>query len=206
MRKYIILLMFLLLGIPSVSVAQTFREMFIDTPDSVMPLLTRYDRSDFIEYVKAGMRARAMNRLDSESVLKELAGDYLFLQTTSSSSLQMKMLPFGGDSIMCVVNSVKADAEDSRIAFFDRKWNRMNTGDFFRSPAIRDFFMPSDTIDRYVDMCNIRFVSLKLNAVDNTMVAEYNMPGYMNKEEATIVSPLLRKLVYRWNGSSFVIE
>ena len=74
MRKYIIILMFLLLGIPSVSVAQTFREMFIDTPDSVMPLLTRYDRSDFIEYVKAGMRARAMNRLDSESVLKELAG------------------------------------------------------------------------------------------------------------------------------------
>ena len=185
---------------------QSFREMFLDTPDSVMPLLTRLDRFDFIEYMKAGMRARATNRLDGESVLKELSDNYLFLQTTPSSSMQMKMLPYGNDSIMCVVSSVRAEVEDSRIAFFDRAWKRIEGQGMFKSPAIRDFFIESDTIDRYVNKCDIYLVSLRLNADENSMVAEYTMPGYMNKEDAEAVCPLLRKLVYRWSGEGFVIE
>lgn len=206
MMKYIYICLLLMLGAPSAVGAQSFREMYLDTPDSVMPLLTRLDRSDFIEYLKAGMKARVTNRLDCESVLKELTGNYLFLQTTPSSSMQMKMLPYGGDSIMCVVNSVRAEVEDSRMAFFDRGWRRLDSDAFFKAPAIRDFFVVSDTVGRYVDKCDIYLVSLKLNAADNTLVAEYTMPGYMNREDAAVVTPLLRSLVYRWNGSSFVIE
>ena len=206
MKKYIHILLFLMLGAPSFVNGQSFREMFLETPDSVMPLLTRLDRYDFIEYMKAGMRARATNRLDGESVLKELTANYLFLQTTPSSSMQMKMLPLGNDSIMCVVNSVRAEAEDSRIAFFNREWKRLDAQKMFVPPVIRDFFVPSDTVDRYVDKCDIYLVSLRLNPDDNTMVAEYTMPGYMSKEDAAAVGPLLRKLVYRWNGKGFVIE
>jgi hypothetical protein len=32
------------------------------------------------------------------------------------------------------------------------------------------------------------------------------MPAYMNVDDAAKVKPLLRKLVYRWNGERFVID
>ena len=48
--------------------------------------------------------------------------------------------------------------------------------------------------------------SLALSAGDNTLVAEYTMPAYMNVDDAAKVKPLLRKLVYRWNGERFVID
>ena len=206
MRKFIYILLFLMFGASSATNAQSFREMFLNTPDSVMPLLTRLDRYDFIEYMKAGMKAKVTNRLDGESVLKVLSDNYIFLQTTPSSSMQMKMLPLGNDSIMCVVSSVRAEAEDSRIAFFNREWKRIATDRMFKAPTIKEFFIPSDTIGRYVDKCDIYLVSLRLNADENVLEAEYTMPGYMNKEDADAVKPLLRKLIYRWNGKGFVIE
>ena len=44
MKKYIYILLFLMLGAPSLVNGQSFREMFLETPDSVMPLLTRLDQ------------------------------------------------------------------------------------------------------------------------------------------------------------------
>jgi hypothetical protein len=206
MMKYIYIFLMLVLGLPYVGSAQTFRDMYLDTPDSVMPLLTKLDRSDFIEYLKAGMRAKVTNRLDGVSVLKELTANYLYLQTTSSSSMQMKMLPFKGDSIMCVVNTVKAEVEDSRIAFFGRSWNRLSDGDFFKAPSIKDFFADKDSASSYMDKCDMYLVALRLNAADDSMIAEYTMPAYMGREDSLVVAPFLRKLVYRWNGERFVIE
>lgn len=201
-----ILLLFFLLSVSSLPVcSQMMERLFMAAPDSVVPLLDENDRFELVEYAKAGMKSRVSNRLEDESVLKEIGTDYLFLQTTAISSMQMKLLPLGSDTVICVVNSVKVEAEDSRVAFFDSKWNRIPGDRFFKSPSIREFFQPSDTVGEYVDMCDIYLVSLRLNANDNTLVAEYTMPDYMGAEDAALVRPLLRKLVYRWDGTRFVI-
>lgn len=201
-----ILLLFFLLSVSSLPVcSQMMERLFMAAPDSVVPLLDENDRFELVEYAKAGMKSRVSNRLEDESVLKEIGTDYLFLQTTGISSMQMKLLPVGSDTVICVVNSVKVEAEDSRVAFFDSKWNRFPGDRLFKSPSIREFFQPSDTVGQYVDMCDIYLVSLRLNANDNTLVAEYTMPDYMGAEDAALVRPLLRKLVYRWDGTRFVI-
>jgi hypothetical protein len=74
----------------------------------------------------------------------------------------------------------------------------------FTFPSIDEFF--TSGASGYSDMCDIYLVSLTLSPVDNTLVAEYTMPAYMSMEDAEKVKPLLRKLVYRWNGVRYVIE
>ena len=186
--------------------AQNMRAVFLDAPEWVFPLLTKNCRADLVDFIEAGMKAQVNNKLDGVSVLEELDDDYLNLSTTASSSVQLKLLPVNGDSIICVVRTVKAEAADSRIYFYDRSWNLLNADGKFQTPSIRDFFISPSDADELVDICDIYLVAFALSADNETLVAEYTMPAYMNIDDAKKVALLLRKLTYRWNGERFVIE
>ena len=206
MRKLLLLIFLMLSGASSMVSAQDLRTIFRDAPDEIFPLLTKNLRADLVDYVDAGMIAKVTNKFDGVSVLEKLENDYLLLATTASSTMQLKLLPMQDSTIICVVKTVRAEAADSRIYFYDLEWNRLDGCEMFRLPAIKDFFIPGSDVDEVADICDIYLVALALNAVDSTLVAEYTMPAYMAADDAEKVKPLMRKLVYRWNGECFVIE
>ena len=204
MRKLLFFIMLVLGGASTVASAQDMRAVFLNAPDKIFPLLTGNDRADLVDFIEAGMTAKVSNRLDGASELHELGHDYLMLATTASSTMQMKLLPVKGDTIICVVKTLKAEAADSRICFYDKEWNMLNADEMFCFPSIGDFF--TSDADGCMDICDIYLVSLTLSATDNSLVAEYTMPAYMSVDDAKRVKPLLRKLTYLWNGERFVIE
>ena len=205
MRKLLFIII-LLCGAVSQMRSQEMRTIFLEAPDSVLPLLSKSYRADMVDYVDAGMTARVTNSLDGSSTLEELAADYMRLAVTASSTMQLKLLPLLGDTVICMVKSVKAEAADSRIYFYDKEWNMLDGRALFVYPSINDFFASAADAVAWSDACDIYLVSLTLSAGDNTLVAEYTMPEYMNVDDAAKVKPLLRKLVYRWNGARFVID
>ena len=204
MRKLLIFVMFLFGGAMTMVSAQNMRAIFLNAPDEIFPLLSNNDRADLVDYIEAGMTAKVTNRLDGISVLHELRNDYLMLATTASSDVQLKLLPFQGDTVICMVKTIKAEVADSRIRFYDKEWKLLDGDRMFSYPSIAEFFTSAS--NEYVDKCDIYLVSLTLSAVDNTLVAEYTMPVYMSVDDAKKVKPLLRKLVYKWNGVRYVIE
>ena len=205
MRKLLFIII-LLCGAVSHIRGQEMRTIFLEAPDSVLPLLSKSYRADMVDYVDAGMTARVTNSLDGSSTLEELAADYMRLAVTASSTMQLKLLPLQGDTVICMVKSVNAEAADSRIYFYDKEWNMLDGRALFVYPSINDFFASAADAAIWSDACDIYLVSLTLSAGDNTLVAEYTMPEYMNVDDAAKVKPLLRKLVYRWSGERFVID
>jgi hypothetical protein len=205
MRKLLFIII-LLCGAVSQIRSQEMRTIFLEAPDSVLPLLSKSYRADMVDYVDAGMTARVTNSLDGSSTLEELAVDYMRLAVTASSTMQLKLLPLQGDTVICMVKSVNAEAADSRIYFYDKEWNMLDGRALFVYPSINDFFASAADAVAWSDACDIYLVSLTLSAGDNTLVAEYTMPEYMNVDDAAKVKPLLRKLVYRWSGERFVID
>ena len=203
MRKLLFILLFVCC-VFSTAAAQDMRTLFMDAPDEVLPLLPRNARADCIDLVDAGMSYPVTNLLGGKSMLKVLTNDYLLLQSTGSSVVEMKLLPFKGGFIICVVKSVSAEATDSRIAFYDKSWRLLDASQFFTAPSIRDFFTTPDS--KILDICDMYLVSLKLNEADNYVVAEYTMPNYMNNDDAEKVRSLLKNITYRWSGSGFVKE
>ena len=201
MRKSLLIILLLCAAVLQMR-AQEMRTIFLEAPDSIFPLISKSYRADMVDYIDAGMTAKVNNSLDGTSVLEELAPDFMRLAVTASSTMQLKLLPLENDTVICVVKSVVAEAVDSRIYFYDKEWNLLDGAGLFCFPSIGDFFVSS--ADEYVDMCDIYLVSLTLSAADNTLVAEYTMPAYMSVDDAQRVKPLLRKLVYCWNGERFV--
>lgn len=187
--------------------AQSLRSLFMSAPDEVLPLLSENSRADCLDFFDAGMEARVTNRLDGKSTLRVLTDDYLFLQTTSASSLQIKMLHVvGGDSILCVVRSVKAEAEDSHVTFYDLSWKELPAASLFSEPSVEDFFLSRESAAEHIDKCDIYLVKYLLSGEEPVLVAEYTMPSYMDVDDRALVSPLLKRILYRWNGKRFVIE
>ncbi len=201
MRKSLLIILLLCAAVLQMR-AQEMRTIFLEAPDSIFPLISKSYRADMVDYIDAGMTAKVNNSLDGTSVLEGLAPDFMRLAVTASSTMQLKLLPLENDTVICVVKSVVAEAVDSRIYFYDKEWNALDGAGLFCFPSIGDFFVSS--ADEYVDMCDIYLVSLTLSAADNTLVVEYTMPAYMSVDDAQRVKPLLRKLVYCWNGERFV--
>ena len=105
MRK-ILLILLLLCAWSTTSSAQDVRTLFMDAPDAVLPLLPRNVRADCIDFADAGMDYPVSNLLGGKSTLKVLGKDYLLLQSTAVSTVEMKVLPMGESSVVCVVNTV----------------------------------------------------------------------------------------------------
>lgn len=115
----------ILIGIASVVgvQAQDMKALFVSMPDSIAPLLTKVNREDCIDFLASNMKAEVKNRFGQPTELKKLTGDYLYLQTTSKSSMEMKLLPLNDSvKIVCMVNTVCASACDSEIRFFSTQW------------------------------------------------------------------------------------
>ena len=85
----------ILIGIASVVgvQAQDMKALFVSMPDSIAPLLTKVNREDCIDFLASNMKAEVKNRFGQPTELKKLTDDYLYLQTTSKSSMEMKLLP-----------------------------------------------------------------------------------------------------------------
>lgn len=183
--------------------AQDLRALFIEMPDTLLPLLTDNDRRDMIDFWDARMSTSVVNRLDGKSRITALTDDFLSVELSRSSSMQIKMLNVeGGDTLLCIVNTVGAEAYDSRIHFYNSRWERVD-GLKFAMPSIVDFFFPSDSVDKALAVSDIYLVKLSLSADSDSLKAEYTMPLYMSRSDSARVAPQLRPLYYRWTGKRF---
>ena len=202
MRNFVLFMMLLVAASSQAQQVRDMRGVFFSAPQSLFPLLTANCRADMIDYIDAGMVAKVTNKLDGVSVLEKIDDDYLLMASTASSTIQMKLLPCGGGDVVCVVNTVKAEAADSRISFYDTEWNLLDRSAYFDFPSIGDFLLSHDK--QLLDMCDISLISLTLNSDDCTLTEEYTMPEYMNTADAEKVRASLRKIVYNGTGNRFV--
>lgn len=67
--------------------------VFTNLPSELMPLLTRNDRLDLLDYHKAGMEARVSNLLGGNTSLVERNDTTLCLQLTAVSRWRLTLVP-----------------------------------------------------------------------------------------------------------------
>lgn len=71
--------------------AQTMKEVWSAMPDSVMPLLSRNNRLDCVDYWEAGQQGDVKNRLEGKVSILFMNEDSLAVADTESSSYEMKL-------------------------------------------------------------------------------------------------------------------
>ena len=87
--KYVMILVFAMYIAPAS--AQTIKEVWSDMPDSIMPLLSRNNRLDCVDYWEAGQYGDVKNRLEGKVVILFMNEDSLAVADTEVSSYEMRL-------------------------------------------------------------------------------------------------------------------
>lgn len=123
------------------------RDVFAQLPDSVLPLLTKNNRLDCIDFIENNMEARVKNRFNDHVVLEALTDDYLSIRTSESSKVEMKIIVQAGDSLIAVNRTYYGPVEDSEVRLYGMDWQFVR---IVSRPEVKDFLMLPDSIRPWI--------------------------------------------------------
>lgn len=123
----------------------------------------------------------------------------------------MKLLPVNDSTdILCMVTTVRAAVDDSRIAFYDAQWKPLEVVNYIHEPGVSDFRSSAqgDSAQWAWNKMDIFFRTYCLDAESTELKCVFETPDYLSKEDREEVSPYVRKgpLVYRWINGRYLRE
>lgn len=134
--KRLSLLLLLVLVIVAADAQTTMRSVIVSMPDSILPLLSKVNREDCVDFREAGMQARVTNRLGASSELTDLTADFARWQYTEGTVYEMKLLPLADTlQVLCVTHRLQEPVCDASVAFYDMQWNVVPAGRFITLSA-----------------------------------------------------------------------
>lgn len=201
-----------LFAVLAVASAQEARTLFIQMPDSILPLLTPVNRADCVDFLDSQMRAVVTNRLGGKSEMTALTPDYLRLQMTTKSIWQMRLFPLTDSTkVVCTISTVYGPAPDCTIRFYDTQWHALPAVHYLPAlPQVQDFLlnMPDSAFSYQLRdarrQADLRLLDATLTASGDSLVFRLGTPLYMEREAAEELKPFIRRsIVYRWRDGQF---
>lgn len=191
--------------------AQDMAALFIAMPDTYVPQLEDAWRKDLVDLYHSGDEARLKNSMNGYSKLVKLTSDYLLLESTERTTIEMKLLPLVNNThVICKIVTVKGPVADSRIAFYSPDWKPLNAADLF-TPVDASWFLRTDvdtTSVAYlesVSRLDMTMFQYKLDPDQLTLTQTYTTPLYTDKETQKKLAPYLKDeaKVYTWTKAYF---
>ena len=191
--------------------AQEMDALFVSMPDSNIPQLENAWRKDLIDLYKFGKEARLKNTMNGFSTLKKLTSDYLLLQATERSTIEMKLLPLvNNTNVICMVKTVNGPVADSQVDFFTTEWEPLAASDLF-TPVSADWFIKEDADKNstaFLDATSrldMDLIQYSLSPDNLTLTATYTTPLYLSREDRKNVTPFIKESpkVYTWEKFHF---
>ena len=191
--------------------AQEMDAVFVAMPDQYVPQLENAWRKDLIDLYNSGKEAKLKNTMNGFSTLKKLTDDYLLLQVTDRSTVEMKLLPLVNNTYdVCMITTVYGPVPDSQVEFFTTDWKPLDAADLY-TPVSAEWFIKDDA-----DKSRIAFIEATTRldmdlrkyslSPDNQMLTEeYTTPQSLSEAERKRVEPFLKNepKVYTWEKFHF---
>lgn len=183
----------------------TAREAFVRLPVDVLDLLDRSTRLDMLDYADADSVWNATNTLGGISRLTDLAPDYLRVEVTRVSTLELKVLPVARGRIVMTLYTVgdPDNAPDTEMRFFDGEMKPLDTDRYFRMPPVRDFLdIPRGTdVNGVLERIPFPTTVFEVSPGGDTMTGHLTLGSGMPREDYDTVAPMVRPaLTWRWDG------
>ena len=197
-------------GVVSVS-AQNMKSVFLAMPESITPLLTQVNKEDCVDFLDSNMKAEVKTRFGGTAEMKVLTEDYVFMQTTPSSTLEMKLFPVNDTTkVVCLVKTVCASACDSEIYFYTSDWKKnLLTKDFLQKPKSESFYLSNDSVSEESVLvrkkADMYLLKASLSKDDDSLTFVYSTPDYLDKEDKEKLLLQLRQepIILRWQDGKF---
>ena len=208
MKKFGLLLLGLV-AFTQIGVAQNIKNIFVDMPESITPLLSSVNKADFIDFLDSNMKAVVKNKFSRDSEMKTLGKDYVFIQMTEESTWQMKILPYKESYLIAITSTVCGPAKDSFLKIYSASWDLLSLTDFYKEPQLSDFVVFEEDVKDSLNLFDLKAIDLllsdmKFNQENLELEVYLSSLDYLNEEMRAKVMPYFKKsLKYSWDGERF---
>ena len=190
--------------------AQKIEEVFIKMPEDKIMHLGDAWRKDLVDLYKSGKSSTLENTMQGQSTLQKLTNDYLLLQSTEFSTVELKLLPLVNNTyVVCMIETVYAPVADSRVSFYTTEWQPLTATGIY-VPVTEDMFLKGETELSQLGLSSVQgldifLVKYSLSVEDATLTAEYTTPQYLDEERQNEIKSLLKtnSVIYKWNSGRF---
>lgn len=217
---YLISYILYLLNSHAVAAQPLMRDVFAAMPDSVLPMVTKNNRLDCIDFIENNMEAKVRNVADEYVTLEALTQDYARFRTSAAAVMEMKLLPVDSVFLLCLVTTAQAGEvgtprymEDSNVRFLRPDWSPLDSvyaGQVrVTLPPLSDFLTKdtSENSETYQQalrsLSDFHPVRLCLSPDDLTLTATLQT-AYLAIDERKALTPHLQTLTFTWDGTAFV--
>lgn len=191
----------------------TTREAFTYLNIPALEILKRTTRLDMLDYWDADSIYKATNAMNGLSWIEKCTPDYMKVQLTPVSTLELKMLPSKKEGVITMaVYTVgsQSQAEDSQITFTDEKLHQLDAKKLFKQPKLEDFFdIPKGSLTSMKEireMIPFPTVAYTASPDNNDLEARLTVETYMNVDDYNIVKLFLRPSIrLQWDGKEYKV-
>jgi len=211
MNKTIILNFLFFLTFPAFG--QSVEKLFLELPENLIPLLSKQNRFEMIEYYKAIQQDSVKNKFGNYAKLElyDSINQHIVVKTTKNSQLEIKILN-RSDSIkkLALINTILSPIQHSRISFYNSKWQKISI-DFLMPKALewlkKDIFEKEELDKIWISkLMDNSFVALKFDG-DNIIATNYSIET-MSVEEKKQVLPFMenKDIIFELKDNKWIIK
>lgn len=198
----ILLMAALLVGHAAEPISETFKS----APSSVFPLLDKDTRLDMLDYYSNGMSTPSKNELGGNSRIDSLTDDFMHIDMTAASDVQLARLSGGKSDLVLVISTIETPAPDSRLAVYSADWTKNLTDKAFNPPAMKDWLTSEGRKHSGEVLSAVPFmiVGYSYDPSSKTLTLTNNIKSFIGEDVYKNIAPALTDTItYIWNGSKF---
>ena len=197
MKKTLIIICFLTCWL-CVS-AQSLREVWIEMPDSVLPYLSKSQRTELVDYVDMKADPAVLNAFGDSVRIERMTNNYLLVKTSKVTRLEIKLLD---NNTLALVQTWKAPVAESKLSLFNLQWQPKEAVVVYNENIVKPDSMSEEDFADLKSLLYPRMREYRLSAENNLLSVSWNYP-LLSKKDAKRVADLLKMQVVNWTGKDF---
>lgn len=197
MKKILIIICFLTcwLGVS----AQSLREVWIEMPDSILPYLSKSQRTELADYVEMKAEPAVLSTFGDSVRIERMTNNYLLLKANEATRLEIKMLD---NNTLALVQTWMAPAAESKLSLFNLQWQPKEAVVDYKVNIVKPDSMSDEDFADLKTLMSPRLKEYRLSADNNSLSVSWNYP-LLSKKDVKRVTEILKPQVLNWTGKDF---
>ena len=197
MKKILIIICFLTcwLGVS----AQSLREVWIEMPDSILPYLSKSQRTELADYVEMKAEPAVLSAFGDSVRIERMTNNYLLLKANEATRLEIKLLD---NNTLALVQTWMAPAAESKLSLFNLQWQPKEAVVAYKANIVKPDSMSDEDFSDLKTLMSPRLKEYRLSADNNSLSVSWNYP-LLSKKDVKRVTELLKSQVLNWTGKDF---
>lgn len=197
MKKILIIICFLTCWLGAS--AQSLREVWIEMPDSILPYLSKSQRTELADYVEMKAEPAVLSTFGDSVRIERMTNNYLLLKANEATRLEIKLLD---NNTLALVQTWMAPAAESKLSLFNLQWQPKEAVVAYKVNIVKPDSMSDEDFADLKTLMSPRLKEYRLSADNNSLSVSWNYP-LLSKKDVKRVTELLKPQVLNWTGKDF---